>query len=76
MMYALCLSLSAQYPADTISYVHACVRVPVCVLWVVSLKRKPVPAGDLLQCFSQKVAGGFFSWDSTAIKPRRPSVSG
>lgn len=49
-----------------------CVRA--CVF---SLKKKTASsAGDLLQLFSQKLAGDVFSWGSKAIKPQKAGVSG
>lgn len=54
-----------QFPED----VCVCARV-------FSLKKKTASAGDLLQLFSQKLAGDFFSWGSKAIKPQKAGVSG
>lgn len=50
-------------------------RVCECVC-VFFKEKKTASAGDLLQLFSQKLAGDFFSWGSKAIKPQKASVSG
>lgn len=68
MMYSSRLSVVFCSSQKTCVCVHAC---------VFSLKKKIASsAGDLLQLFSQKLAGDVFSWGSKAIKPQKAGVSG